>query len=241
MIDPSRQPRNAEGPDRDNDHMQADNQPPLKPAMTTQQQLGEDDQHSPQDRGHAESIHEQQHHTHESTFSEPLHVCVACGFCCDGTLFDRVEVSSKEKERLQDKGKFYTRSNGEIRMRLGCQYLGSDGRCECYQKRPRKCRSYQCELLKSVEAGITSMQDAVNIVREARMLRDKSIEASHAAVRAGGGTIAGTENVNQLIRQVEELLNLSAPVPAPAVALAKYRYRSFVHWIRLYIRNNHLH
>jgi hypothetical protein len=207
--------------------------------MTTQQRSKEE-KPSPQDSGYAKSIHEQRGQLQEKTDTEPLHVCVACGLCCDGTLFNRVEVSSKEKDRLQDKGRFYTKSNGEIRMRLGCQYLGTDGLCECYQKRPRKCRSYQCELLRSVEAGITPMPEAISIVQEARVLRDKSKAACEAAIRAGGGSISGEENVDGLIKQVEEQLNLSAPIPAPAVALAKYRYRSFVHWIRLYIKSDHL-
>lgn len=84
------------------------------------------------------------------------------------------------------------------------------------------------------------MPEAISIVQEARVLRDKSKAASEAAIRAGGGSISGEENVNGLIKQVEEQLNLSAPIPAPAVALAKYRYRSFVHWIRLYIKSDHL-
>lgn len=186
------------------------------------------------------SVAVEQQATTTGSVDESMHVCVACNLCCDGSLFNRVAVKPEEKERLQEKGRFYTKSNGEIRMRLGCHYLADNGQCECYKQRPRKCRTYQCELLKSVEAGIIPMQDAVSIVQEARMLRDKSNEASHAAIRAGGGSIAGTENVNELIRQVEELLNLSAPIPAPAVALAKYRYRCFVHWIRLYIKSDHL-
>jgi Fe-S-cluster containining protein len=165
---------------------------------------------------------------------------VACNLCCDGSLFNRVGVEPEEKERLQEKGRFYTKSNGEIRMRLGCQYLGDNGACECYKQRPKKCRRYQCELLRSVEAGITAMEDAVSIVQEARQLRDKSKQASEAAIVAGGGSMDGREDVNGLIKQVEEQLNLSAPIPAPAVALAKYRYRCFVQWIRLYIKSDHL-
>jgi len=175
-----------------------------------------------------------------ATISEPVHVCVVCNLCCDGTLFDRVAVSPEEKERTKGKAQFYTKSNGEIRMRLRCAYLGGDGLCECYQQRPEKCQGYRCELLKSVEAGFTSMQHAIAIAQEAKMLRDKSKEASQTAIEAGGGNVKAKEDVDALIRQIEEQLNLSAPIPAPAVALAKYRYRCFVEWIRLHIKSDHL-
>jgi len=174
-----------------------------------------------------------------STTSAPVHVCVACNLCCDGTLFSRLEVTPEEQEKLRERGSFYVKEQGQLRMRLGCNYLGGDGACQCYDDRPKICRNYRCDLLRSVDAGITTMEHAVAIAGEARALRDKSIAASRAAIVAGNGTVTGEEAVDTLMERVEQLLELSAPIPAPAVALAKYRYRCLVEWLRLHIRHKH--
>lgn len=167
-------------------------------------------------------------------------LCTRCGICCDGTLFTRVSVTPEEKELLAEKGQFYQKSNGEIRLKLGCGYLGTSRRCECYEQRPRLCRSYSCDLLRSVEAGITTLDDALSIVDETLSLRDKSIKASQAAIQAGGSGIEDARTIDSLIEKVEDQLKMRAPIPAPAVELAKYRYRSFVHWVRLFIKSDHL-
>ncbi|MEB3332572.1 MAG: YkgJ family cysteine cluster protein [Synechococcaceae cyanobacterium] len=167
-------------------------------------------------------------------------LCTSCSMCCDGTLFTRIGVSQQEKELLDEKGAFYSKKNGEIRMQLGCGYLADDGRCECYDHRPELCRGYACDLLRSVEEGITSLPDALAIVEEAITLRDKSIKASQSAIMAGGASIDDATTVDALIEKVEDQLKMCAPIPAPAVELAKYRYRSFVHWVRLYIKDDHL-
>lgn len=179
-------------------------------------------------------------HSHHEQKGKGSDLCTNCGICCDGTLFTRVGVSPEEKELLKDKSRFYNKSNGEIRMQLGCGYLGADGRCECYEYRPELCRGYACDLLRSVEEGITSLPDALAIVEEAITLRDKSIKASQSAIIAGGTGVGNATTVDALIEKVEDQLKMCAPIPAPAVELAKYRYRSFVHWVRLYIKSNHL-
>ncbi|MEI7970496.1 MAG: YkgJ family cysteine cluster protein [Betaproteobacteria bacterium] len=159
-----------------------------------------------------------------STSSAPVHVCVACNPCCDGALFSRLEVTPEEQEKLRERGSFYAKEQGQLRTRLGCSYLGGDGACQCHDDRPKICRNYRCDLLRSVDAGITTLEHAVAIVGEARALRDKSIAASRAAILAGNGAVTGEAAVDTLMERVEQLLELSAPILPPAVAVAQYRY-----------------
>ena len=92
-------------------------------------------------------------------------------------------------------------------MRLGCNDRGGDGACQCHDDRPKIFRNYRCDLLRCVDAGITTMEHAVAIVGEARALRDKSIAASRAAILAGNGAVTGEETVDTLIERVEQLLD----------------------------------
>ena len=167
-------------------------------------------------------------------------ICIECNICCDGTLFSRVGVSPEEQEKLKEKGRFYTKSNGELRMWLGCMYLGKDGCCECYDDRPEICRSYRCDLLKAVQAGHTTSEEARSIIREAKDLRAKAVDACRSALSAGGGEVKAAPDIDAWVEKLEDSLSIATPIPSKAVTLAKYRYRCFVEWIRLHIKHNHL-
>lgn len=134
-------------------------------------------------------------------------MCVACNLCCDGTLFSRLEVTSEEQEKLRERGSFHAKEKGQPRMRLGCNDRGGHGACQCHDDRPKISRNYRCDLLRCVDAGITTMEHAVAILGEARALRDKSIAASRAAILAGNGAVTGEETVDTLIERVVQLLD----------------------------------
>lgn len=89
--------------------------------------------------------------------------------CCDGTLFAWVRLEPNElawAQRLRlpliDKGE-----NQAFVQRCAC----FDGaRCSEYADRPTRCRSYRCKLLKRVEAGETTLEDARVKVATAKAL-----------------------------------------------------------------------
>jgi Fe-S-cluster containining protein len=160
--------------------------------------------------------------------------------CCNGTLFPRLAVTIDERELLREKGVFFQKEPGELRMRLPCNYLGQEGQCTCYEVRPDVCRKYRCDLLKSVDAGITPMTQAVEIVREAKALCDKAREACNRAIVAGGGTQPDAkEEIDELMDRIELMVKMNAPIPEPLLALAKYRYRCHLDFIRMYLVRHH--
>jgi uncharacterized protein len=113
---------------------------------------------------------------------DPRHVkktgdlCLACGMCCDGTLFDFVRLESADNVALLKKlGMPVTRSRGKdpvSRFAQPCHALCKDRTCRIYTDRPSQCRSYECGVLKDVKADRTSLPDALQLVKRVRRRAD---------------------------------------------------------------------
>jgi uncharacterized protein len=104
-----------------------------------------------------------------------MSLCLECGLCCDGTLFNRVPLVESEvpllKERLQI-------VDGKYHARQPCPAL--DGtRCRVYSERPLTCRRYRCLLLEAHESAEVSLTNAIGIVEATKHLR------SHLAAARG--------------------------------------------------------
>lgn len=104
-------------------------------------------------------------------------LCLACGLCCDGTLFDLVKL-----ERGDDSGKLkalglpITHSRGRepvARFPQPCSALCADRTCRLYADRPWQCRTFECRLLKDAKAGRTTYTAALPVVKQARRRADK--------------------------------------------------------------------
>jgi len=115
------------------------------------------------------------------TFSEKTapaaeqEICVKCGFCCDGTMFERAFLSPGERGSLPEKIEqaSYTDTDGEY-FRLPCKYF--DKKCTIYTSgRANVCGEFRCQLLKDFEAGKVTLEEAVEIVEGATLMRDRLI------------------------------------------------------------------
>lgn len=83
--------------------------------------------------------------------SQSEHLCVACGICCSGTLFNRAVVYEGEHERLLALGFSVTEVDGDRVFPLRCVQL-SGTLCTVYPDRPLACRTYRCATLRAFEA-----------------------------------------------------------------------------------------
>lgn len=110
-------------------------------------------------------------------------ICITCGFCCDGTLFDRATLQPGEKGTLPQKMEEAYFKDGEKEFfRLPCSYF--DGKCTIYdQKKAHICSAFRCELLKdfsgekiSQEAALKLIENAVRQRAEIRELANKIID-----------------------------------------------------------------
>jgi hypothetical protein len=98
-------------------------------------------------------------------------ICVQCGFCCDGTLFDHALLEPGEQESLPPKLKQqYVQHDNREFFKQPCAYFA--GCCTIYnQPRLKICSSFRCQLLRNVEAQVVSPLQAVQIVRDTSRLR----------------------------------------------------------------------
>jgi hypothetical protein len=89
-------------------------------------------------------------------------LCLKCGLCCDGTLFTHVALSKPERERL-----------GMEVLRQPCTRLEKNGCCSIYASRPGGCATFVCMLGRALEDGEVQLDEALQIVAEARSARLK--------------------------------------------------------------------
>jgi Fe-S-cluster containining protein len=105
-------------------------------------------------------------------------LCLACGLCCDGTLFADVELQPADSaERLRALGQKLRRGNDSEgcsvqKFSQPCPALGPDCRCAFYADRPTRCREFDCAVLRSVQSGELTPEAALRRIRHARKQRD---------------------------------------------------------------------
>jgi len=104
-------------------------------------------------------------------------LCLACGLCCDGTLFDNVRLGpGDDVQRLKALGLpvSVTRAQSPVTFfRQPCSALCQDRTCRLYTDRPGQCRTFECLVFKDAQAGRTTFPAALRLVKQARRQADK--------------------------------------------------------------------
>lgn len=94
-------------------------------------------------------------------------LCLDCGMCCDGTLFECVEVSPSEQLTFRSLPLIHV--GDEVAVPLPCP-KHQQGRCAVYAERPGRCKKFSCKLYDGVAAGSLSVVSAEQRIAEARQL-----------------------------------------------------------------------
>lgn len=99
-------------------------------------------------------------------------LCLACGLCCDGTLFDGVQLEpGDDPKHLKSLGLPVTISRARqpvARFPQPCAALCADRTCRLYPDRPRQCRVFECGVFKAASAGRIDGATALRLVKRAR-------------------------------------------------------------------------
>lgn len=99
-------------------------------------------------------------------------LCLACGLCCDGTLFDNVRLEPGDQApKLKSLGLPVTLSRGRdpvARFPQPCAALCADRTCRVYASRPRQCRTYECMVYQQMQSGELAFPAALRRVKNAR-------------------------------------------------------------------------
>ena len=95
-------------------------------------------------------------------------LCPACGLCCNGVLFGDVELQrGDDSKRLAELGMALFRKGRKECFNQPCACF--DGKwCHIYAERPTRCRTFECALLKQVQAGKIRVAAALKSIAEAR-------------------------------------------------------------------------
>ncbi len=99
-------------------------------------------------------------------------LCLACGLCCDGTLFDNVRLGTgDDPKKLRGLGLpvAITRSRPPIpHFPQPCAALCADRTCRLYAERPGQCRTFECGVFLAAHAGRIDFAAAHRLVKRTR-------------------------------------------------------------------------
>ena len=111
----------------------------------------------------------------------PQSLCLSCGICCDGTLFDTVPLKPADfLPPLEAAGIKIQKGKKEGFFSQPCAAFRQNC-CQVYHDRPTNCRKYRCKLLKKYESGEISQADAQQRIKRARELK-KMLEEEFAVI-----------------------------------------------------------
>ena len=132
----------------------------------------------------------------EQKDSEAQSLCLACGLCCDGTLFSNVHLNAEEAVMPLEASGIQIVIDGDARKFKQPCVAHKCLVCTVYADRPLECRSFQCLLLKQFKKGKIAQEEAMRIIRTAKSIRDDV----KRQLSAGYGNDAGSleENFRRL-------------------------------------------
>ncbi len=104
-------------------------------------------------------------------------LCPACGLCCNGVLFADVELQRGDQaSELAALGLEIQCKGQKQAFAQPCRCF--DGKwCRVYTHRPRRCRTFECGVLKRVRAGKLTPLEALRLIqlvrRRVRKIQDQ--------------------------------------------------------------------
>lgn len=95
-------------------------------------------------------------------------LCVKCGMCCDGTMFHLVRMQPADSvAALNVLGMKLKKKKGENYIGQPCPMLKQQ-RCSIYEGRPERCRLFECQQLKLLNAGTITEEQVEATILEAK-------------------------------------------------------------------------
>lgn len=99
-------------------------------------------------------------------------LCLSCGMCCDGSLFDNVHLAPEEDSEayasMELPVKWSRAKVPKAFFRQPCRALCDDMTCRVYSERPSQCRRFECGVFKACSLGALSYEKAARLVGRAK-------------------------------------------------------------------------
>ena len=99
-------------------------------------------------------------------------LCTVCGLCCLGVVHSHAALGTDELDLARELGLRVDVFEDGVGFHLPCPQYQAD-RCATYQRRPRTCAEYQCELLQRFLAGEVSQEESVSLITQAKAMLDR--------------------------------------------------------------------
>lgn len=151
---------------------------------------------------------------------DPLEqLCLACGLCCDGTLFDGVQLEAgDDADKLKTLGLPVKASRGKspvTRFPQPCSALCRDRTCRLYVDRPKQCRTFECKVFKDARAGRMEFPAAMQLVTKTRRHADKV-----RRLLAKLGDTDTRRSLGERFHRMQETMEAAAPDEAALATFA---------------------
>jgi Fe-S-cluster containining protein len=132
-----------------------------------------------------------------NNFVEQL--CPNCGLCCDSTLFADVELRAGDDAKRLAKLGLTIEKKGRTKLAFAQPCACFDGKlCGIYDDRPKRCRTFECGLLKKVGADELSPAVALKKISEAKILV-KKVREKLRSLGQNDGRLALTKRYAQVM------------------------------------------
>ncbi|HVU28142.1 MAG TPA: YkgJ family cysteine cluster protein [Verrucomicrobiae bacterium] len=101
-------------------------------------------------------------------------LCPNCGLCCDSTLFADVELRKGDNPKQLMKSGLSLKKKGQGKLAFAQPCACFDGKlCRIYADRPKRCRTFECGLLKKVAANEMTTNAALKKISSAKQKAEK--------------------------------------------------------------------
>ena len=149
-------------------------------------------------------------------------LCPNCGLCCNGVLFADVELrTGDDAERLAELGLYLVKKGCHRAFTQPCACF--DGKlCQIYTDRPKRCRTFECGLLKRVQAGELDANAALKTIVQAR----RQVEKVCKLLRGTGsddGRLALSQRYERAMSEPVDLSGGKASIGLPGKLMTIYR------------------
>jgi Fe-S-cluster containining protein len=149
-------------------------------------------------------------------------LCPNCGLCCNGVLFADVELrKGDDVQRLAELGLSLKKKGRKQAFAQPCTCF--DGKlCRIYNERPKRCRTFECGLLKRMQAGELGADAALETIAQAKRQVEKVCELLRCA-GSDDGQLALSHRYGRAMSGPVDLSGGKASAGLPGKLMTTYR------------------
>ena len=149
-------------------------------------------------------------------------LCPNCGLCCNGVLFADVKLrKGDDAQRLAELGLPLEKKGRQRAFVQPCACF--DGTlCRVYAERPVRCRTFECGLLKRVQAGGLGADAALETIAQAKRQVEKVCELLRCA-GSDDGQLALSKRYGRAMSEPVDLSGGKASAGLPGKLMTTYR------------------